>query len=81
MTTEETSNEPQVQLSIHDLQVVREIISLCSARGAFKAQELSTVGAVFNKLDAFLKAIEEQQAGETEEESVEEPADVTEGDE
>lgn len=50
--------EKTATLTVTDLQVLANIIEACTQRGAFKAEELFTVGAVFNKLNAFI----EQQA-------------------
>ncbi len=44
-------------LSVGDLQNIAMIIDLCTRRGAFKAEELSTVGGVYNKLKAFLDSL------------------------
>lgn len=43
-------------LDITDLQTAAQIISICSARGAFKAEEMEQVGKLFNKLNNFLQA-------------------------
>jgi hypothetical protein len=61
MTTE-TQQTPQ--FSVNDLFVVRSIIDVCSKRGAFQANELKTVGELYEKLDAFLKEIEAKAAEE-----------------
>lgn len=47
-------------ITIGDLVVVRNALDLASTRGAFRGAELSTVGSVFDKLQAFLAEIEEQ---------------------
>lgn len=57
----ETSVEP-AQLTIADMQAAANIIDLASRRGAFHAKELTTVGAAFNKLNAFLEHIAATQA-------------------
>ena len=44
-------------LSVGDLQNIQLIIDLCTRRGAFKAEELATVGSVYNKLKGFLDAL------------------------
>jgi hypothetical protein len=44
-------------LTVTDLQNIRAIIDIAATRGAFKAAEMSAVGAVFNKLDTFLNAV------------------------
>ena len=55
------------QLSIADLASLHSLIAAAAERGAFKANELSHVGAVFDRLDAFLKQIKEQQVKQSEE--------------
>lgn len=51
-------------ITVGDLTVVRSVIDLACERGAFRGSELSTVGAVFDKLSAFLDEFERQQAEE-----------------
>ena len=48
------------ELNIQDLTLARAVIDISTARGTFKANELANVGALYNKLDGFLKQIEEQ---------------------
>jgi hypothetical protein len=52
--------ENNTQITIADLDTIKNIISLASTRGAFRAEELSQVGAVYDKLTAFLEAVIEQ---------------------
>lgn len=40
--------------TLNDLATVKNIIEVASTRGAFKADELATVGAIYNKVTAFL---------------------------
>jgi hypothetical protein len=47
----------QPELTVQDLQNLRAIIDVASQRGAFKAVEMSAVGAAFNKLDNFLNSV------------------------
>lgn len=62
-------------ITIGDLVVIRNALDLASTRGAFRGAELSTVGSVFDKLQAFLVEIEEQaKAAEGSEEGSEEAA-------
>lgn len=58
MTTEQTTptNEP-IELTIVDLQNIRSIIDVASRRGAFPASEMTAIGGVFNKLNAFLNSV------------------------
>ena len=48
-------------LNVQDLATMKAIIDLASERNAFKPGEMAAVGIVYNKLDVFLKGIEEQQ--------------------
>jgi hypothetical protein len=47
-------------LTVQDLQALKTIIDVCTQRGAFRANELASVGAVFNRLSAFLDHIAPQ---------------------
>lgn len=49
-------------ISLSDLQVLLQIVDLASSRGAFRGAELTQVGAIFDKLNAFLSFIAAQQA-------------------
>lgn len=64
-TTEE-SNVPE-SISLQDLQVLLQIVDLASSRGAFRGAELTQVGAIFDKLNAFLSFVAEQQKARAEE--------------
>lgn len=52
------------ELSVADLQNLRIIIDTAVRRGAFTAPEMSSVGAVFDRLNAFLNAVVPQPASE-----------------
>jgi uncharacterized protein YfkK (UPF0435 family) len=60
---EETNNTaaPAPEINLQDLQILKQIIDLCSSRNAFKPNEMAAVGTVYNKLDVFLTAVAEQQ--------------------
>lgn len=59
------AGEP-VQLSFADLSAAVQVIDVFVARGAVRGEELSSVGAVRDRLFAFVKqAQEQQQAQET----------------
>jgi hypothetical protein len=45
------------ELSVTDLQNLRTVLDVASRRGAFGANEMSSVGAVFDRLDKFLAAV------------------------
>ena len=48
------------QITIADLDTIKNIINLASTRGAFRGEELSQVGAVYDKLTTFLEIVIEQ---------------------
>ena len=50
-----------LELTVNDLQLLRQSIEVATSRGAFKANEMLTVGTVFNKLDVFLNVVAKQQ--------------------
>ena len=45
------------QITIADLDTIKNIIDLACTRGAFRGAEVSQVGAVYDKLSAFLQAV------------------------
>lgn len=45
-----------ITLTINDLVTLRNVIDLASTRGAFRANELSEVGEVYNRLNQFVDA-------------------------
>lgn len=57
-------SNPQPQgpdLTVQDLQAIKSIIDVASQRGAFKPGEMVTVGQTYNKLEAFLAAVSQNQ--------------------
>lgn len=44
-------------VTIQDLQILHEVAKLAAERGAIKANEMSTVGAAFDRVSIFLKNI------------------------
>jgi|TARA_B110000211_G_C13874712_1_gene462414 hypothetical protein len=44
-------------LTITDLTALKQIIDVASSRGAFKPNEMVTVGQTYSKLEAFLSAV------------------------
>jgi len=61
MTTEATTETPtqtpeQVQLQISDLLLTAQVIQLASQRGAFRAEEFSQIGKLYDRVTAFLQA-------------------------
>lgn len=49
-----------IQITIADLALLKNLVDVACTRGAFKAEEMSTVGQVYDKLTAFLTQIVEQ---------------------
>jgi hypothetical protein len=58
MENQEQAQQPE--LNISDLQNVRILLEVAANRGAFRAQELTSVGAVFDRLNGFLNAVAPQ---------------------
>jgi hypothetical protein len=56
--TEETITETAPTFGIEDLVFTLQVYEACTQRGAFKAEELSNVGAVYDRLKTFLIANE-----------------------
>jgi len=49
-------------LTVQDLNALKSIIDVASQRGAFKPNEMVTVGQAYNKLEQFLDAVAKQQS-------------------
>jgi len=54
-STQEPAQKPAT-LGVSDLVQIAQIIQLATSRGTWKAEELSKIGAVYDKLLAFLEA-------------------------
>ena len=52
--------ENNYQITVADLEELRQLVDLACSRGAFRAEEASTVGRVYDKLTKFLTAVVEQ---------------------
>ena len=59
--TPETSEAQGPDLTVQDLQALKSIIDVASQRGAFKPNEMMTVGQTYSKLETFLAAVAQQQ--------------------
>jgi len=54
---EEATQLPvDTQITLNDLAILLQVVDLATTRGAFKANELSQIGSVFDKVSAFLAA-------------------------
>jgi len=55
------------QITIADLDTIKNIIDLACTRGAFRGAEISQVGVIYDKLSLFLEAViaqaKEQETG------------------
>jgi len=55
------------QLSLEDISLIVNVLSVCSKRGAFSPEEFTVLGALFTKLVSFLPQ-QEAESDETQEE-------------
>ncbi len=62
----QAQNDQPLNVTLADLDLIRQIIDLASSRGAFKGAELGDVGRVYNKLSAFLDLAAAQMQAEQE---------------
>lgn len=64
-------------LGLAELGTLLQIVDLATQRGAFRGNELTQVGAIYDKLNTFLTYIQQQQEAQAEgEEGVEAPAEA-----
>lgn len=62
MSEQPTAPEAEAPaLGVADLQNAAQIIDAAVTRGAFKASEAAQVGAVYNKIQAFIQSVVESQ--------------------
>ena len=54
------------QLTVADLASIKNIIEAASSRGAFKAEEMTQVGSIYDKLATFLANVAAQQKAQAE---------------
>ena len=57
-----TEGQAPESIGLQDLQVLAQIVDLASQRGAFRGNELTQVGTVFDKLSVFLQYVADKQA-------------------
>jgi len=50
-------NITENQITVVDLDLLRNIVDLATSRGAFRGSELTQVGEVYDKLTKFLEAV------------------------
>lgn len=51
------NNEQNPQITINDLALAKNLVSIACERGAFRAEEMTTVGTFYDKLTAFLEHV------------------------
>ena len=61
-------------ITIADLNTIKNIIDLASTRGAFRAAEMQEIGEIYNRLTQFLDAVVAQAQAQ---EAGTEPADTS----
>ena len=54
------NNNQSPTISIQDLATIHTLLDVACTRGAFKAEEASKLGEVYDKLTGFLKSVIEQ---------------------
>lgn len=73
----ETTTQP-TQITIADLDTLKNIVDLASSRGAFRGAELTQVGAIYDKLSAFLgEIVALAQAQQESADAASAPADIS----
>jgi hypothetical protein len=69
----ETTNTPAPELNVNDLISIQQLIDVACRRGAFQANEMKTVGELYEKLVAFTEGVvAAQQTADTESNTVDE---------
>jgi hypothetical protein len=63
-------------IGLQDLQLLAQIVDLATQRGAFRGNELTQVGSVFDKLTSFLNHVAAEQQAKAEAEGEEAPAEA-----
>jgi hypothetical protein len=66
-------NITENQITIVDLDLLRNIVNLAVTRGAFNAAEAKQVGEVYEKLTNFLQAVVEQAKAQDETNNLDQP--------
>lgn len=51
-------------ITVADLNLLKNIIDLASTRGAFRAAEMKQIGEVYEKLETFLESVVAQAAAQ-----------------
>jgi hypothetical protein len=62
----EAQQNSEAELTVQDLNALKQIIDVASQRGAFRPNEMMTVGQIYTKLETFLNAVSNQQSAQGE---------------
>ena len=55
--TQEAVQQTPVTITLQDMQAMVNLIDVASSRGAFRGQELSAVGELYQKITVFLQQV------------------------
>jgi hypothetical protein len=55
-TTQETTQETPATLQLQDILAAAQCIQLASTRGAFRVEEFTQIGGIYERLVSFLQA-------------------------
>lgn len=58
------SDIQQPQITLADIATLKQIVEVATNRGAFRAEELSQIGAVYDRVSAWVEAMTQQEATE-----------------
>ena len=73
MNKEQPAQQAEPNINLNDLRIMAKIIEISTERGAFKANELRSVGDIYEKLVTFVNSAQEaQQSSQDVEPSLEE---------
>lgn len=61
---EQPAQAESPELTVNDLNAIKQIIDVASSRGAFRPNEMMVIGQTYNKLELFLNAVASQQQGQ-----------------
>lgn len=68
------------QLTITDLVTLQQTVEIACTRGAFRAEEMKTVGTVYEQLSTFLSALKAQAETQSDTASSVDATDTPQGD-
>ena len=55
--TDENQTPDQPNVSIGDIMVLKQIVEVATARGAFRANELTQIGTVYDRISAWIDTV------------------------